>query len=183
MTESTNRDQWLAQIEKSVEAKAGHRWKRERWSEFVKEVVWWLHNDEERDDDDPIEAAVGLIVNGIRKKQDLIRVAGNPPNNEAFNRKLEDKGVLPAICDILFGKYVSQLSSTTAETIPKHMVPLLLSLAVKSMKSGWERISSERAKSESSAARNNSAAYYGLHGRRTCQILGRNTAHVHNAHI
>ena len=62
MTESTNRDEWLAQIEKSVEAKAGHLWKRERWSEFVKEVVWGLKNDEERDDADTMEAAVGLIV-------------------------------------------------------------------------------------------------------------------------
>jgi hypothetical protein len=183
MTESTNRDEWLAQIEKSVEAKAEHLWKRERWSEFVKEVVWWLHNDEERDDADTIEAAVGLIVYGIREKQDLIRVAGNPPNNEAFNRKLEAKGVLPAICDILFDKYVAQQISTGVETIPEHMVPVLLRLAVSSMKSGWEKISSERTKSESSTARNNSVSYYGLHSRRTCQILGTPTAHVQNAHI
>ena len=76
-----------------------------------------------------------------------------------------------------------QPASSTAETIPEHMVPVLLTLAVSSMKSGWERISSERTKSESSTARNNSVSYYGLHSRRTCQILGRNTAHVQNAHI
>ena len=76
-----------------------------------------------------------------------------------------------------------QPASSTAERIPEHMVPVLLTLAVSSMKSGWERISSERTKSESSTARNNSVSYYGLHSRKTCQILGRNTAHVQNAHI
>jgi HNH endonuclease len=185
MTESTNRDdEWLAQIEKSVEVKVEHLWKIERWSEFVKEVVWLLHIDEERDDADTIEAAVGLIVYGIRKKQDLIRVAGNPPNSEAFNRKLEATGVRPAICDILFDKYIAQRrSSTGVETIPGHMVPVLLRLAVNSMKSGWEKISSERTKSESSTARDSSVSYYGLHSRETFQILGSNTAHVQNAHI
>ena len=63
------------------------------------------------------------------------------------------------------------------------MVPVLLTLAVSTMKSGWEKISSERTKSESSTARNNSVSYYGLNSRRTCQILGPNTAHVKNAHI
>lgn len=63
------------------------------------------------------------------------------------------------------------------------MVPVLLTLAINSIKSGWEKISSESTKSESSMARDNSVSYYGLHNRETCQILGRNTAHVHNAHI
>jgi len=57
------------------------------------------------------------------------------------------------------------------------------SLAVSLMKSGWEKISSERTKSESSIARKNSVSHYGLRSRRTCQILGTNTAHVKNAHI
>ena len=184
MTEaSTHRDEWLEQIEKSIKVKAGDRWKSERWSEFLKEVVWWLHNEMERDDDDTIDAAVGLITYGIKTKEDLIDAAENPPNSEAFNRKLKTEGVLPAICDKLFKKYVARQSSTGVETIPEHMVPVLLTLAVNSMKSGWEKISSECTKSESSTARNNSVSHYGLQSERTCQILGRNTAHVQNAHI
>ena len=74
-------------------------------------------------------------------------------------------------------------STSSVETIPEHMVPVLLTLAVSTMKSGWEKTSSERTKSESSTARNNSVSYYGLQSRKTCQILGPNTAHVKNAHI
>ena len=78
-----------------------------------------------------------------------------------------------------------QQQSSTVGTIPEHYVPVLLSLAVSLMKSGWEKISSEHTKSESSIARNNSVSHYGLGSRRTCQILGttQNTAHVKNAHI
>ena len=68
-------------------------------------------------------------------------------------------------------------------TIPEHFVPVLLTLAVSTMKSGWEKISSDRTQSESSTARNNSVSFYGLRGRKTCQILGNNTDHVINAHI
>lgn len=76
-----------------------------------------------------------------------------------------------------------QPASARVERIPEHYVPVLLSLAVGSMKRGWEKISSERTKSESSIARNNSVSHYGLGSRRTCQILGANTGHVKNAHI
>ena len=74
-------------------------------------------------------------------------------------------------------------SSTVGRTIPEHYVPVLLSLAVTSMKSGWENISSECTKSESSITRNNSVSHYGLRSQRTCQILGTNTAHVKNVHM
>ena len=74
-------------------------------------------------------------------------------------------------------------ASSRVETIPEHYVPVLLSLAVSLIKSGWEKISSERTKSESSTARNNSVSHYGLSSRTTCQILGTNTDHVKNAHI
>lgn len=63
------------------------------------------------------------------------------------------------------------------------MVPVLLTLAMSMMKSGWEKTSSERTRSESSTARNKSVEYYGLVSRETCQILGPNTNHVKNAHI
>jgi len=69
------------------------------------------------------------------------------------------------------------------QSIPEHMVPVLLNLAVSTMKSGWDKISSESTKSESSIARINSVSHYGLPSRKTCQILGTNTAHVKNAHI
>jgi hypothetical protein len=180
---NNNRDaNWLAQIEPCVQAKVGDQWRSGKWSEFVKDVAWWLHNEKERDDEDTIDAAAGLILYGIRGKQDLINVADNKKD---FSDRLEPKGVLPAVCDSLFNKYVAsaQQSSAGVETIPEHMVPVLLTLAVSTMKSGWEKISSERTKSESSMARVNSVSYYGLDGRRTCQILGPNTAHVKNAHI
>jgi len=106
-TESSYRDDWLAQIEKSVEAKAGDQWRKGRWSEYVKDVVWWLHNEKERDDEDTVDAAVGLIKYGIKKKEDLVGVAGTLPDADRFNNRLEPKGVLPAICDILFNKYVA----------------------------------------------------------------------------
>jgi len=68
-------------------------------------------------------------------------------------------------------------------TVPEHMVPVLLTHAVNSMKIGWEKMSSGHTKSESSEVRNNSVAFYGLRDRKTCQILGPDTAHVQNAHI
>jgi len=180
MSESTTRDEWLAQIEKSVEAKMGDQWRKGRWSDFIKEVVWWLH-EKERDDEDTIDAAMGLIKYGIKKKEDLVAVADNKKD---FRDTLEEKGVLPAICDNLFNKYVPVApASSTVETIPEHMVPVLLTLAVSTMKTGWEKISSQRTVSESSTARENAVSFYGLSSRRTCQILGPNTAHVKNAHI
>ena len=185
MAESTMRDEWLTQIEKCVKAKAGDQWRKRRWSEFVKEVVWWLHNEEFKDDEDTIEAAVGLVTYGIKTKKDLISVAGIPPNRKDFREALEAKGVPPIVCDILFNEYVApaQRISTGVETIPEHMVPVLLTLAVSTMKRGWEKISSERTKSESSTAKNASVSFYGLKSKRTCQILGPNTAHVKNARI
>jgi hypothetical protein len=116
MNESTNnRDVWLAQIEKHVKAKVGDQWRSRRWSEFVKDVAWWLHIEKERDDEDTIDAAAGLIVYGIRGKQDLINVADNKKD---FSNRLEPKVVLPAICDSLFNKYVApaQQISTRVET-------------------------------------------------------------------
>lgn len=74
-------------------------------------------------------------------------------------------------------------STSMGGTIPEHFVPVLLTLAVSTMKSGWEKISSEFTKSESSTARIDSVSFYGLQGRKTCQILGNNTTHVQNAHI
>jgi len=183
MAESiTNRDEWLSQTEKSIQAKVGDQWRRERWSEFLKEAVWWLHNEKSTDDDDTTDAAVGLITH--RKTEDELKdAAGCPPKNEAFNRKLEAKGVPPIICDTLSNKCAAeQRRSAGVETTPEHMVPVLLALAVRSMKSGWEKISAECTKSESSTARNNSVSCCGL-SQRMCKILSLNTDHVQNAHM
>ena len=108
MTESTNnRDDWLAQIKESVRDKAGHQWRKERWSEFVKEVAWWLHSEGSINDEDTIVAAVGLIKYGIMKEKDFKYVAGSPPSRKDFREALEAKGVRPIVCDILFNEYVA----------------------------------------------------------------------------
>lgn len=110
MAESTtNRDEWLAQIEKSAQSKAGDKWKRALWSEFLKKVVWWLRNEESRDDEDAIAAAVGLVTYRIKNEDDLKRVAGQPPDGVVFNQKLKEEGIPAAICDILFNKYLRGL--------------------------------------------------------------------------
>ena len=80
----------------------------------------------------------------------------------------------PIVCDVLFNKYVAVApASSTVETIPEHMVPVLLTLAVSTMKSGWEKISPESTKSESSMARENSVAFYGLHAGQLARFLVR----------
>ena len=82
------------------------------------------------------------------------------------------------------GGLAQRNSTSMGGTIPEHFVlPVLLTLAVSTMKSGWEKISSEHTNSESSTARIDSMSFYGLKGRKTCQILGPNTTHVQNAHI
>jgi hypothetical protein len=48
---------------------------------------------------------------------------------------------------------------------------------------GWDRITDERAVSDSTAVRNDAVEYYGLASGKHCQILGKNTKHVMNAHI
>ena len=99
-------EQWLAQIEKSVEAKAGEQWERGRWSEFVKDVVWWLHSEmEDIDDEDAINTAVGLIKYRIKKEESLKHAAGDPPNMKTFRENLEGKGVPAIVCDMLFDRH------------------------------------------------------------------------------
>ena len=65
-TKSTNHNEWLTQIQKSIETKAGDQWKKGRWVEFLKEVVWWLQHEKEQDEEDTIDVATGLIVYGVR---------------------------------------------------------------------------------------------------------------------
>ena len=103
---NTNRDEWLAKIEESIKAKAGSKWRKHRWSGFVKEVVWWLHindnnEDANDDDEDTIDTAMGLIKYRIKKKDDLKYAAGKPPNQKNFREALGGEGVPPIVCDKL----------------------------------------------------------------------------------
>ena len=104
--ESSNRDQWLAQIKQSVQTKVGDQWKDARWSEYVKGVVWWLHT--EIESDSVSDAAAGLMKYGIAKEGDLKHVAGIPPNKKDFREALMTTGVPPIVCDLLFNKYIPQ---------------------------------------------------------------------------
>ena len=93
MTESTsNRDEWLAQIEQRVQAKVGDKWRQGSWSEFLKDVAWWLRNEKERDDEDTVDAAAGLIKYGIMEEGDLTDVAGSPPDRKDFREALVSNG-------------------------------------------------------------------------------------------
>jgi hypothetical protein len=55
-------------------------------------------------------------------------------------------------------------------------------MAVNNM-DGWENISSHRTQSDSAALTVAAKNYYGLSGKRVCQVLGVGTLHVVNAHI
>jgi len=94
MIESTNnyRKDWLAQIEQRVQDKVGDQWRSVKLSEFVKDVAWWLHDEKKRDDEDTIEAIAGLIVYGIKTKEDLQNISDE---KKEFRDTLESKGVLP----------------------------------------------------------------------------------------
>ena len=103
-------DSVLDEVRADVQAKvetAGKKWKDDKWEGFVHDAVEWLLGKNE-DPDDVAEAAAGLIVYGATTEEKLQSVAGQPPDDEKFTRKLSAKGVPDAICDLLFGKYVDK---------------------------------------------------------------------------
>ena len=108
-----------------------------------------------------------LVRYGIRNEQNLINVVDNKKD---CRESLVPIGILPAVCDSLFHKYVVVAAAHGQEerpikggkTLPQNYVPALLSVAVSLMKSGWERISSDHTKSESSTTRNIAVTYDGL---------------------
>jgi hypothetical protein len=69
-----------------------------------------------------------------------------------------------------------------ATALPSHFTPVLLALAVNNM-DGWDRITTDRTVSDSSTVRNAAVGYYGLVSKKHCQILGKGTKCVLNAHI
>ena len=104
--ESSTRDLWLAQIKQDVHDEVGdNKWSEDSWTEFVKDVAWWLHS-EKRNEKHTIDAAAGLIKFGIAKEGDFKLVAGSPPNRKDFREALKTEGVPPMVCELLFNKYV-----------------------------------------------------------------------------
>jgi hypothetical protein len=94
-----------ADVKAAVEA-SGKKWKDSSWSAFIVEVVSFLLG-KGRDLDDTVAAAVGLIVYGVTTEEELQAVAGQPPDDEKFTRKLAEEGMPKAICDLLFAEYVA----------------------------------------------------------------------------
>ena len=132
-------DEWLACLEKGIKAKVGDQWKMARWNKFLKEVVWWLHHKDSQDDKDMTDATAALVQYGILNEQNLISIADN---KKELRECLVAMGALPAICDSLFNKYIDVAQghfTTGGSMIPEHYVPVLLSLVVSSIKSGWEK--------------------------------------------
>ena len=79
------------------------KWNDSRWSDFIKEVVLFLR-DKREEDDDVVATATGLIVFGATTLDKLKRIADN---KKEFREALSaEEGVPKAICDLLFEKYV-----------------------------------------------------------------------------
>ena len=138
-TESNDDHQreWLGRIKEQVKQKLGaNKWRDSHWNtEFVKEVALWLHEDQ-RDDDDVVDTAAGLIKYGIKKKEDLSNVADN---KKEFRDTLESKGVLPAICDLLFSKLPPPQQDGHDRRPPLHPASPTLTdviMEIRSMKAG-----------------------------------------------
>ena len=94
-----------AAVQDAVEAR-GKRWKLTMWSDFLERTVAFLFAND-RDQDDVVATAVGLIVYGVITEKELQGVAGQPPDDEKFTRKLGEEGVPKAICDMLFDEFVA----------------------------------------------------------------------------
>jgi hypothetical protein len=100
----------LNDVRAAVKAAVGTRnktWKDSMWSAFIKDVVSFLVDEKSEDPDNVVEAAVGLTVYGATTQEKLQGVAGQPPDDEKFTRKLGEEGVPKAICDMLFDEYVA----------------------------------------------------------------------------
>ena len=98
---------WLGTIKSKVQKTVGKKWRKGRWNDFLEEVALWLREEEGRDEDDIVDTVVGLVKYGIKNEHDFINVAGKPAKRSDFSNKLEAKGILPAICDVLYAKYVT----------------------------------------------------------------------------
>jgi hypothetical protein len=104
-----------AAVQEAVEKKGGS-WDDGDWSVFVGDVVSFLLKQGETRSR-VVAAAAGLIVYGATTQEKLQVVAGQPPDDEKFMRKLAAKGVPDAICDMLFGEYVSKKKRSASGTL------------------------------------------------------------------
>uniref|UniRef100_A0A7S2SGY0 Uncharacterized protein n=1 Tax=Mucochytrium quahogii TaxID=96639 RepID=A0A7S2SGY0_9STRA len=91
-------------VQAGVEAK-GEEWDEDDWEGFVQEAALWLLEEKGKKNKWVVSAAVGLILYGATTEEDLQLVADS---KEEFKRQLTAKGVLDAICDLLFAKYVAK---------------------------------------------------------------------------
>jgi hypothetical protein len=104
---NSNDDDWISKIKSDVKKAVedtNNDWDEESWTDFVEEEVLPLLRQQDRRDTQIVQAAVGLIKYGIRNKADLIDVADT---KESFRNTLKLYGMLPAICDKLYKKYVA----------------------------------------------------------------------------
>jgi hypothetical protein len=72
---------------------------------FIEKVGEWLVEDKNEDEDDVVEALVGLISYGATTEEKLQNVADD---KKGFADRLSPKGVPDAICDLLFEQYVAK---------------------------------------------------------------------------
>ena len=98
---------WLGTIKSKVQKTVGKKWRKGRWNDFLEEVALWLREEERRDDDDIVDTMAGLVKYGIKNEKYLISVAGKPPTSGELRKALKEEGILPAICDVLYEKYVT----------------------------------------------------------------------------
>jgi hypothetical protein len=121
----------VEQIKGAVKVKVGETWKESHWTEFLKEVVWWLY-EQQRDDDELVAAATGLMKYGVRTKEDLQNVSSK---KQEFSNCLAKRGIIESICDLLFVKYVEKHRAKEVSLCVKS--EQLMSLALDVLFSQW----------------------------------------------
>jgi hypothetical protein len=102
-------------VQAAVEKKEGN-WDPSDWSDFVVDVVSFLLRRHKKQSF-VVAAAVGLILFGVTTEEELQGVAGQPPDQKIFRDTLAEEGVPKAICDMLFGKYVSKKKRSASGTL------------------------------------------------------------------
>ena len=130
--DSNNDLKWIEKIKQRVVEKAQLR----RWTDFLGEVALFLRADDWSEDD--VETSlVGLMIYGIRKREDLLGISDTKAE---FRRRLEAKGVIRAISDKLFKQYVEpelRLAATGGTNCLVCFIIVLLSVQLTMMCSAF----------------------------------------------
>ena len=100
-------------LESTVKAEWGEA-KGFYWTPLLEEVGTYLRDDEERDEEDIGAALCGLIKYKLKKLKDFQNISDN---KKEFAERLSAKGVLDAICDLLFEKYVATKEFPNADEV------------------------------------------------------------------